>query len=180
MLPTAPFDRDEGCHSWFPITAGAARGGGDLLAGAAAAVGELIAAECAVLAARGAASRVAVCGFSQGGALAYRVGLGAPPPWGSGRLAAVAALSAFVPPLPEPAAEALSTPVFIAHGTADDRIPGGAAGAGRAADGLRSRGFADVRLKVYGGLGHEASQEEVDDLLAFLRATLPPSPAARL
>ena len=39
-------------------------------------------------------------------------------------------------------------------------------------DTLAGTGFA-VDLKLYTGMGHAASQEELDDVLAWLAATLP-------
>lgn len=67
-------------------------------------------------------SRVVLAGFSQGGAVALHAGLHLPPP-----VAGILALSA---PIPDP--EALtsamgaanaSTPVFLAHGSADPIVP---------------------------------------------------------
>mgnify|MGYP006133071371 CR=1 FL=1 len=66
-------------------------------------------------------SRTVLLGFSQGGSLAYRIGLGAPE-----RFAGVAALSTWLPEEAETAAsssEALAAlPVLVQHGTNDPAI----------------------------------------------------------
>ena len=94
-----------------------------------------------------------VAGFSQGGALAYRLGL---KPAGltegsEGRLGGLVALSTFLrPQMIDPRAGATTvevadvvkaTPVLICHGDVDDRIPGGAAGAAQVAETLTSAGM---------------------------------------
>ena len=96
-----------------------------------------------------------VAGFSQGGALAYHLGLNAAgaSEGSGGRLGGLVALSTFLrPQLVDPRAASapatievsgavMSTPVLICHGDADDRIPGGAAGAEQAAETLTSAGM---------------------------------------
>jgi phospholipase/carboxylesterase len=68
------------------------------------------------------AARIALAGFSQGGAMALHVSLRHP-----GRLAGVVALSCFLPLADKVAAEASAasrdTPVWMAHGTEDPLIP---------------------------------------------------------
>merc|ERR1711972_115148 len=97
------------------------------------------------------AGRVVVAGFSQGGALAYHLGLARP----NRHVGGVAALSTF---LRKETTEQFShvsqtSAVLICHGTEDDRIPGGANGAKQARERLTHLGVDDVELKIYEGMG---------------------------
>lgn len=72
---------------------------------------------------RGVASaRIVLAGFSQGGAMAYMVGLTHPE-----KLAGIVALSAYIPApdmlTAEFAAANRSTPIFAGHGSGDDMVP---------------------------------------------------------
>lgn len=176
VLPTAPFSESMGTTSWFDL-------GGEGVARTFAASAELLAELLLAEEDAVGAGRVVVAGFSQGGALAYHLGLarrarrdGAP------ALAGVAALSTFLrrEAVDEIAAGAKATHVLICHGTEDDRIPGGADGARAAAEHLRKAGVADVDLKIYHGMGHAATEEELRDILVWLHRVLPGDAASRL
>ena len=203
ILPTAKVDASMGgVPSWFPFAGDNVKEG---FLRAAVGLKEVVDHEAEVLAASGGAQRVVVAGFSQGGALAYYLGLqrggGAQSGGGTGqsgggagggageeRLGGVLALSTFLRKVSQDGVPAdtyapgegvvtvtsMDTPVWIAHGTADDRIPGGAKGAARAQQTLEEEGMGDVTLKIYEGMGHEASQRELDDALMFLKRVLPP------
>jgi phospholipase/carboxylesterase len=107
--------------------------------------------------------RVVVAGFSQGGMMAYDLGLREP-----SRFAGVAALSSWFPP---PLAEDLPKlpeheefPVLILHGTRDDRIDVERARESREA--LRSFGVALTYREFE--MGHEIRQDALRVLLQWL------------
>lgn len=127
---------------------------------------ELIAAEMA----RGIApERIALAGFSQGGAIALQAGLRQPH-----KLAGILALSTYLPLAHTLAAEATpasrTTPVFMAHGTWDDVIPPAAGAASR--DQLLAAGY-DVAWHEY-PMPHAVCEEEIADIRAFILRILPP------
>ncbi|HWR85775.1 MAG TPA: alpha/beta fold hydrolase [Rhodoglobus sp.] len=106
---------------------------------------------------------VTLIGFSQGGALALQLLRLAP-----GRFAAVANLAGFLAPgFQDGDAElAASKPrVFWGRGTVDDVIPDSAI--------TRTREWlpehADATVRIYEDLGHGISNEELRDLVGFLR-----------
>jgi phospholipase/carboxylesterase len=106
---------------------------------------------------------VSLVGFSQGGALALQLLRLAP-----GRFAAVANLAGFLPPgLHDGDATLASTRprVFWGRGTVDDVIPDSAI--------VRTREWlpshADATVRIYEDLGHGISNEELRDLVTFLR-----------
>lgn len=118
-------------------------------------------------------SRVVVVGFSQGGAMAYHMGLRWPE-----RLAGIAALSTYLV-IEEALAGELSAaamgpsplPVFVAHGTHDPTVP-------------RSRGAAaHKQLQALGltpewheyPMGHEVCMDELEALRSWLADVLPPA-----
>jgi len=112
--------------------------------------------------------RLALVGFSQGGAMVYALTAAAP-----ARFAAVAALSTWLPPgvLDQTgrAAEPLAgLPVLVQHGATDALVP--IERARDAVDQLRQAGAA-VRYREY-GIGHEISAESLRDLDAFLAQAL--------
>jgi len=125
------------------------------------------------------AERVVVAGFSQGGALAYSLGLCNPTQRAIG---GIVALSTFWPGKKVAATGATTTtPVLICHGTADDRIPGGVSAVQKTRDMLKTLGVADVELMLYEGLGHSASMAELNDVLRWMRRVVPgDEPEARL
>lgn len=191
IIPTAPYDPHQGCHSWFPL-GGSAATMADGVASAVAGLAKEVEAQVSAVGGQ----RVVVAGFSQGGALAYHLGLNAAgaSEGSEARLGGLVALSTFLRPqlvaphaISAPATievtgAVMSTPVLICHGDADDRIPGGAAGAEQAAEMLMSAGMTDVSLKIYTGMHHSVSEQELVDVLDFLRriVELPDGPVARL
>ena len=110
-------------------------------------------------------SRVFLGGFSQGGVMTYEVVLHDP-----ARFAGAAVLSGSM--FPSALAGAPTTglahaPFFIGHGTADPRIPLGAATSARAT--LDKLGV-PVAFHTYPGMGHATDAAETHDLSAWLAA----------
>lgn len=127
---------------------------------------ELIAQECE----RGIApERIALAGFSQGGAIALQTGLRQ-----QERLAGIIALSTYLPLAEKFATEASQasqkTPVFMAHGAWDDVIPLAAGQASR--DRLETSGYS-VDWHQY-PMPHAVCAEEIADIRAFILKILPP------
>lgn len=127
---------------------------------------ELIAAEMA----RGIQpARIALAGFSQGGAIALQAGLRSPH-----KLAGIIALSTYLPLADTFAVEATpasrATPVFMGHGTWDEVIPPAAGAAAR--DQLLAAGY-DVAWHEY-AMPHAVCEEEIGDIRAFILQALPP------
>lgn len=117
-------------------------------------------------------SRIVLCGFSQGGAVALHVGLRYPEAF-----AGIAALSSFLvfpERLPAEASEAnRRTPVLVCHGTLDPMVP---ERLGRAsADRLKDLGW-DVGYHRY-PMQHEVCAEEMDLLGRWLETRLAARPA---
>ncbi len=110
------------------------------------------------------AERIAVVGFSQGGAMALHCGLRA-----SERLAGIAALSTYLL-LPEEteterSAANAETPIFQAHGT-HDAVVSPARGT-HARDWLQERGYAPAWHDY--PMGHEVCLEEIAELASWFR-----------
>jgi len=117
---------------------------------------------------RGTASRrIALAGFSQGGAIALQTGLRYPQ-----RLAGIMALSTYLPcaeSLPQEAAPAnAGLPIFMAHGTEDQVLPY-AMGA-NSCQFLGKLGYA-VEWHEY-AMPHSVCLEEVQHVAAWLRTIL--------
>lgn len=117
---------------------------------------------------RAADGRAALLGFSQGGGMTYRMGLGRPETF-----AGLMALSASLPD-PEELRPRLPAhrkqPVFVAHGLYDQVVaPDGA---------RRTREFLEAenyRLSYHEyDMGHEITGETLRDLATWLAAALPP------
>ena len=116
------------------------------------------------------AERIAIVGFSQGGAMALHCGLRA-----EERLAGIAALSTYLL-LPEATETERSernaaTPIFQGHGTHDE-VVGPQRGAA-ARDWLSERGY-PVAWHAY-PMGHEVCLEEIADLGAWFRGIFAPT-----
>lgn len=113
------------------------------------------------------ASRMVLMGFSQGCAMTLLAGLRAPQ-----RLAGLVALSGYLPLVATTAAERSAanrdTPVFMAHGDADDIVVPSRGEAAR--DTLRALGQ-PVEWHVY-PMQHEVCMEELQDLQTWLRLRL--------
>ena len=110
-------------------------------------------------------------GFSQGGGMTYRCGLGR-----AETFAGLAALSATLPGADEldprlPADR--SQPIFVAHGRYDQMIAESTAYAAK--DYLETAGYSP-ELHVY-DMGHEISGELLGDLVPWIASVLPPRAA---
>jgi phospholipase/carboxylesterase len=108
-------------------------------------------------------SRIVLAGFSQGGAVALHTALREPRALGG-----VLALSTYLPlgetlPAERSAANA-STPIFMAHGSADPLLPLALAEGSRRA--LEALGYA-VEFHVY-GMPHSVCMEEIADIAEWL------------
>ena len=112
--------------------------------------------------------KVVLMGFSQGGGMTYRCGLGEPETF-----AGLAALSSTMPE-PEELEGTLpaqrNQPIFIAHGTHDDLLP--VEHGRRARDFLEGAGYRP-QYKEY-PMGHEISQDVMDDLVPWMKGVLLP------
>ncbi len=118
------------------------------------------------------ADRIVLGGFSQGAALALWSAFAlpnAPPPLG-----AVACCSGYVPRLNTFSCDASvqHVPVACFHGSADTVVR--TTCGQRAVAKLRESGFSDVQWRSYDGMQHEACQDEIDDLVAFIGSKVPP------
>jgi phospholipase/carboxylesterase len=112
--------------------------------------------------------KVALLGFSQGGTMTYRCGLGQPDVF-----AGLVALSAavFDPALLRPKLpEGRNQPIFVAHGTRDMQIGVDNARATRAF--LEEEGY-QPEYREY-NMGHEIPLEVLQDLIPWLTTVLPP------
>ena len=107
-------------------------------------------------------------GFSQGGTMTYRCGLGKPEVF-----AGLAALSSTIPD-PEEISPLLPAkriqPIFISHGLNDNLIT--PERARHAKEFLEAEGYAPVYREY--PIGHEISQDVLDDLVSWLHQILPP------
>lgn len=113
--------------------------------------------------------RMAIAGFSQGGAIALQTALRYPV-----RLAGVLALSTYLPLAhtveQERSAANLGMPIFMAHGVGDGVIPLRAAVSAR--DTLGALGY-PVEWHEY-AMAHVVCGEEIDDMARFLARILTP------
>ena len=110
--------------------------------------------------------KVILGGFSQGGGMTYRCGLGKPETF-----AGLAVLSGFLPnpeDLRPKLPSARNQPIFIAHGVYDDLAPLEAAQ--KARDFLEGAGYAPA-YKEY-PIRHEISPDVVADLTSWMRGAL--------
>lgn len=176
ILPSAPtqavtINGGNSCPSWYDIESLSANRSLEKCAGLEASVARvqgLVAAQHQ----RGIPhDRIALAGFSQGGALALFTGL----TWPGPPLAGVFTLSGYLPRpgavAPSPAVLA-GTPVRLYHGDEDGVVPLAAAHDAEAR--CRAMGCADVRLTVFPGLQHSANERELAALVQDLRAALTP------
>ena len=122
-------------------------------------------------------SRMALAGFSQGGAMSLFTGMQLPL---EQRLAGLLIMSGYCPGYSKfkltPGLEDL--PVLHCHGTADPVVQH--AWAVQTRDYVRGQGASKYELKEYRGMGHTASAQEIKDATEFLLSILPDDPAARL
>ena len=117
--------------------------------------------------------RIVVGGFSQGGAMSLYAGLQYP-----GRLAGVLVMSGYLAAAEkfELAPAAAATPVAHFHGSDDPTVK--IEWARQGADLLKAAGVAEYTLTEYEPLGHSASMEEINDVVAWLMQRIPPLPDA--
>ncbi|MCH2536098.1 MAG: dienelactone hydrolase family protein [Dehalococcoidia bacterium] len=112
--------------------------------------------------------RTILMGFSQGGRMTYRCGVGRPQPF-----AGLAALSASLsePQELEPRlSDDRSQPIFVAHGTSDPQVP--AERAHNAIKWFEEFGF-QPEYHEY-NMGHSISDEVINDLIPWMGKILPP------
>ncbi|KAL2263631.1 hypothetical protein VTK26DRAFT_5894 [Humicola hyalothermophila] len=115
--------------------------------------------------------RIAIGGFSQGGAMSIFSGLTA-----KVKLAGIVALSSYLllshkfaelVPKPESNKE---TPIFMAHGDVDQVV--NTELGKKSYELLKEMGY-NAEFRIYKDMGHSACLEELDDVEAFLRERLP-------
>jgi phospholipase/carboxylesterase len=109
-------------------------------------------------------------GFSQGGGMTYRTGLGNPQRFAG--LAALSAARAGVEELDSRLPATRSQPIFIGHGLTDPLISVDRAREAR--DYLVTAGYSPYYREY--PMAHEISQQELDDLVPWIHQTLPPTP----
>ena len=114
-------------------------------------------------------SRIVVGGFSQGGAMSLFAGLQYPQ-----TLAGVLVMSGYLAKEEafQVTSEAKKTPVAHFHGTDDPTVK--IEWARQSVESVKARGVAQYDFKEYSDMGHSASQEEIDDVRAWLARVLPP------
>eukprot|EP01079_Euglenida_sp_SAG-EU17-18_P005990 gene5989-1067_t len=118
------------------------------------------------------ADRIVVGGFSQGGAIAMRSGL-----MHSKALAGVLSMSGFLvdrEAFAKAAAgdlPAKEVPVLMCHGDADPVVATQWGKMGYEA--VKTAGFNKVDWKLYPGMGHSSSDQKIQDVIAWLKKTLP-------
>lgn len=149
--------------SWFDISGldASSREDGPGIAAAAARVARIVADE---VAAGIPADRIVIGGFSQGGAVAIAAALKSPDVF-----AGVIGLSTWLPLVASKSGVSGSmgkAPVFLAHGDADQVIA--LRWAQASVDVLKKLGV-EAEMKVYGGMAHSSSNEELADVRRFLR-----------
>ena len=111
-------------------------------------------------------------GFSQGGGMTYRCGLGR-----ADRFAGLAALSATLPDQDELAGrlpKERNQPIFVAHGRYDQMISEDTAHSAKSF--LENNGYSPD-FHIY-DMGHEISGEELSDLVPWIAVVLPPQESA--
>jgi lysophospholipase II len=127
-------------------------------------------------------SRMLLAGFSQGGALSLWTGLQGR--WSSSSdvnssLAGIVLMSAYIPAVSQLKIIYPNTPIRHFHGSADPLVT--LAVAKRSQQLLTDiKGVTNYDLKVYPGLSHSVSSQELEDVLTFIRDVLPPNDAYRV
>ncbi|WP_169746727.1 alpha/beta hydrolase [Demequina silvatica] len=155
----APLDTGYGGAAWFPLSPDGAMDQ-DAIDAATAAVWDWVDATL------GPDPRIVPLGFSQGGLMALQLLRTRPE-----RVVAPVVLAGFVPEgaqAADPTLAAIRPAVFWGRGGSDPVIwP-------RAIDRTRAflRDHADVETRIYPGLGHSITEEEMEDVRAFLATRL--------
>lgn len=109
--------------------------------------------------------RMVLAGFSQGGALGLFTGLQLPQ-----QLAAIVAMSGYVPAASQLQVAQQATPILVCHGTQDAVVSYSLAEKSHAL--LQSKGVTNCEFKSY-PIGHTVSPEEIKDVLTFLMKHVP-------
>ncbi|KAI9744520.1 MAG: hypothetical protein M1818_002049 [Claussenomyces sp. TS43310] len=118
-------------------------------------------------------NRIVLGGFSQGGAMSLFSGVTCPTQLaGFFGLSSYLLLSGKAKDMIPKSNPNKDTPIFMGHGNVDPvvKTQWGVTTAGA----LKDMGF-NVKLKIYDGLGHSATPEEIDDLEIYLKERLPPT-----
>ncbi|WP_111719504.1 alpha/beta hydrolase [Homoserinimonas sp. OAct 916] len=156
----APIDMGQG-FAWYPLDAP-----GDPSAEGVDAAARAVLAWLGTLDEE-AAPQVGLLGFSQGGAMAVQLMRHAPE-----RFAYVVQLSGYVSPGTLPGDEHLARlkpPVFWGRGTSDEVIPGHAV----TYTNVWLPNHSTLAARIYEGVGHGISEQELKDVAAFISANLP-------
>ena len=108
-------------------------------------------------------------GFSQGGSMSLYTGYSQIKP-----LAGIMCLSGYLPnrELFKPSPESLNTPTFCYHGDSDNVVPKRLNDI--AFETLKFKGVTNIDRKIYKGLEHDCSNEELLDIQKFIFKCLPP------
>jgi lysophospholipase-2 len=116
-------------------------------------------------------SRMALAGFSQGGAMSLFTGLQLP---ADQKLAGLLVMSGYLPGASQfkVTAGLENVPILHCHGSADPVvIP---LWATKTQSGLKEKGLVNYELKTYSGLGHSINMDVLRDASVFLSTILPP------
>lgn len=118
-------------------------------------------------------NRIILAGFSQGGAMSLWTGLQLPPRFSS-RLAGIVVMSGYLPKEHafNVSVHGKSTPVLHCHGTADPLVLPQFAEASKASV-LEKGHTGGYNLKMYSGLPHSASMQELNDIVYWIREVSP-------
>jgi lysophospholipase-2 len=116
--------------------------------------------------------RMALAGFSQGGALSLYTGMQLP---NNNKLGGVVLMSGYLPHESgftiTPGLE--DTPIFHGHGQLDPLVRMEAAIESQHV--VQTKGATNYQLKTYSGLAHSVNPQELQDVLSFLKSILPPT-----
>jgi lysophospholipase-2 len=117
--------------------------------------------------------RMALAGFSQGGALSLYTGMQLPN--NNNKLGGVVLMSGYLPHESgftiTPGLE--DTPIFHGHGQLDPLVRLEAAIESQSV--VQTKGATNYQLKTYSGLAHSVNPQELQDVLSFLKSILPPT-----
>lgn len=162
VLPTAPFLPEMGATAWFSFSRSPTK---EAMVESLTTLEDLVQEEARVVG----LDRIVVAGFSQGGVMAYELGLTRM----GQRVAGIAALSTWLPPFTASRVSdaGRSTPMIICHGSEDDRV-GGSDSAKKAQKELVDSGVKVVELHIY-NMGHNACEKELNDILNWLQRIIP-------
>lgn len=115
-----------------------------------------------------ATNRIFLGGFSQGGAVALHTGLSRAEPLGG-----IISISSYLPLVETNYFKSFpmkSIPIFFGHGSEDQIIS--VAWGGHSVKTLQESGYNRITFMKYSNVGHEASEEELNDVSNFLKSNL--------